>query len=278
MTMFAYVHLSERVLDINNYLYHCLNGMAGQSWLFDHVMGLGISNNLTKAAVIGACFMLAWLSSGEATVVAARRKILLITLFSSVFVIATTKTISKNVFLPRPYVLSAKTYHLDGTQLVEDRPLEYNVPFDDDAQKSVKDLNDGRIIGNDLESFPSDHAGFFLCLAVGILLAYRAVGIVAILWTVFVPLAAKMIMGQHSPLDVVVGGAIGIAILLVMQFLMGRFANRLLDPVVRWTTLHTALSTALLFIVLFEASNTLDNIHTVAKTGKEVAKHLIGRE
>jgi undecaprenyl-diphosphatase len=265
------------ITSANSYVYQTLNGMAGQSWIFDHLLGLGLSSNLVKAAVIGACFMFAWLSGEDRVVTAARRKVLLITLISSVFVLGATKTISKAVFLPRPYVLSEKTFHLENDQLVETPRVNFNVPFDDDIEKSYKQLQTGEIVSNDLESFPSDHAGFFLCIAVGIFLAYRTVGLIALLWAIFVPLAAKVILGQHSPIDIVVGAGVGIGILLVMQAVLGRFAGRVLDPVVRWTMNNSAMAAALMFIVLFEITNTLDDVREVGKVGKEVAKHMMGR-
>lgn len=274
----AFLLQSDWILSANNYLYHALNGLAGQSFVFDGLLGLGLSSNLVKAAVIGACFMLAWLSGDDASITAARRKILLITLVSSVMVLATTKTVSKLVFLPRPYVLSERSFHLNDRQLVETPRVEFRVPFDDDTEKSYRQLKQGEIISNDLESFPSDHAGFFFCIALGIFLAYRTVGTIALLWTIFVPLAAKAIFGQHSPLDLVVGAGIGAVILLLMQSIAGRWAGRVFDPVVKWTMNNSALSAALLFMILFEVTNTLDDIRLVGKVGKDVAKHMRGKQ
>lgn len=274
----AFLLQSDWILNANNYLYHSLNDLAGQSFVFDRLLGLGLSSNLVKAAVIGACFMLAWLSGGESSVTAARRKILLITLVSSVMVLAATKTVSKYVFLPRPYVLSERSFHLNDRQLVETPRVDFRVPFDDDTEKSYHELQRGEIISNDLTSFPSDHAGFFICIALGIFLAYRTVGTIALLWTIFVPLAAKVILGQHSPLDLVVGAGIGAVILFLMQMIAKRWAGRVFDPVVKWTMNNSALSAALLFIVLFEAINTLDDVRQVGKVGKDVAKHMMGKQ
>lgn len=265
------------ILSSNDYIYHILNGLAGQSFVFDRLLGLGLSSNLVKAAVIGSCFMLAWLSGEESSVTAARRKILLVTLVSSVLVLGATKTVSKYVFLPRPYVLSERSFHLNDRQLVETPRKDFRVPFDEATEKSYHELQQGEIISNDLTSFPSDHAGFFICVALGIFLAYRTVGTIALLWTIFVPLAAKVILGQHSPLDLVVGAGIGAAILFLMQMIARRWAGPVFDPVVKWTMNNSALSAALLFIVLFEVTNTLDDIRQVGTVGKDVAKHMMGK-
>lgn len=261
----------------NTYIYHAFNDLAGRSWVFDNIYGLALSSNMVKAGVIGACFMFAWLSGDDAAKIAVRRKILLITLLSSVFVLATTKPLSKIVFLPRPFIQSEHSFHLEGDQLVETPRLEYNVPFDEESQKSYRELEHGQIVENDMGSFPSDHAGFFITIALGILLAYRRAGLVAVLWTIFVPIGAKVILGQHFPLDILVGAGIGVLILFSMQTILGKWGNRLLDPVADWSMKNSALSAALLFIVLFEVTSTLDDVRQIGKVGKDVAKHMIGR-
>jgi membrane-associated phospholipid phosphatase len=265
------------IWNLNIYLYEALNGLAGHSWYFDAFLGLALSSNLVKAGVVGACFMYAWLAGGDAVQVAARRKILLVTLIASVFVLATTKVISKAVFLPRPFILSEKTFHLEGAQLVETTPLEYNVAHDDDTEKSFRELKQGQIIQNDMGSFPSDHAGFFFTIALGIFLAYRRIGIIALAWVISVPLAAKMILGQHYPIDILAGIAVGAAILLAFQFIFRRLGDRVIAPITSWSMANSALSAALMFIVLFEVSSTLEGVRKVGKVGKDTAKHMMGR-
>jgi membrane-associated phospholipid phosphatase len=267
----------DLIWSVNIQIYNALNGLAGRSWYFDVLIGSALSSNLVKAGVIGACFMYAWLSGKDAVQISVRRKILLITLVSSVFVLATTKTLSKTVFLPRPFILAEKTFHLEGDQLVETPRLAYFVAEDEETEKTFYDLQRGQIEQNDMGSFPSDHAGFFFTIALGIFLAYRRVGALAIVWTIFVPLAAKVILGQHFPLDIVVGAAAGTVILLTFQFLFRKLGDRLLSPITEWTLAHSALSAALMFVVLFEVSNTLEGVRKVGKLGKDVAKHMVGR-
>lgn len=265
------------IWSVNLSIYHALNSLAGQSYIFDKVVGLGLSTNLVKAGVIGACFLFAWMAGTDAAQIASRRKVLLITLIASVFVLATTKSLSKSVFLPRPFILSERSFHLENEQLVETPKLEYSVPYDDDSEKLYRELKNGKIFQNDLGAFPSDHAGFFLTIALGIFLAYRRPGVIALLWTIFIPLGAKIILGQHFPIDIATGAVIAIVVLLTMQFILGRWGNRVLDPVVDWTMRNSALTAAVLFIVLFEVSSTLDGVRDVGKVGKDVAKHMLGR-
>ena len=84
---------TDRLTNTNDYLYEMINGLAGKSWIFDNLMNLPLESNLVKAALLGACFMFVWHKGAEDFDVARRRKILLITLMASVFVIATTKTL-----------------------------------------------------------------------------------------------------------------------------------------------------------------------------------------
>lgn len=261
---------------LNDYLYEMINGLAGRSWIFDNLVGLPLESSLVKASLVGACFMFVWLGGKDEADMARRRKILLITLISLFFVIATTKTLSKTVFLPRPFIQSQKAFHLEGETLVESPRLEYRVPLDSESQKSFNALKHGEIQQNDLGSFPSDHAGFYMALAVGILLASRSAGLIALLWTLFIALGSRVISGQHSPLDIAVGSGIGISILMFLQFALGNIGKRFIDPIVGWTLRNSAFASAIIFICVYEATNTLEDVRHIAKVGKEIAKYLIG--
>ena len=276
-TIFTLVFwFTDRLTNVNDYLYETINGLAGRSWIFDNLIALPLESNLIKAALLGSCFLFVWHQTTDVAETARRRKILLITLLASVCVIVTTKTLSKTVFLPRPFIQSQKTFHLEGDKLVESSRLNYRVPLDEESQKTFKALQRGEVIQNDLGSFPSDHAGFFMTIAVGILLASRSIGLIACFWTLFITLGSRIITGQHSPLDIAVGSGIGIGILFLFQFIFDSWGKRLVDPVVNWTFKHSAFASAIIFVFLFEATNTLENTRAVLKVLKEIVKHLIG--
>lgn len=265
-----------RLTSVNDFLFENINNLAGRSWVFDSLVDLPLESNLVKAGLIGACFLFVWHKDADAADIVRRRKILLITLMASVFVIATTKVLSKTVFLPRPFILSQKTFYLEENQLVESPKLGYRIPLDEENQKSFNALKRGEIIQNDLGSFPSDHAGFYMTLAVGILLACRFAGLIAVFWTLLVTLGSRVITGQHSTLDIAVGSAIGIALLLSLQLVIGNLGKRLIDPIVGLTLKYSALSSAIIFLFIFEATNTLENTRHVVKVGRDIGKYLIG--
>jgi hypothetical protein len=229
---------------LSDALYELCNRAVGHSWLLDSLIALPVNNQLIKAALLGGCFLAAWYGRDEATI-RRNRRVLLVTLIASVCVIATTQTISKRVLLPRPFIQSQQSYHLENDRLVESRPLPYRVPLDGESQKQYRALLNGEIAQNDLGAFPSDHAGFYV------------------------------ITGQHSPLDVVAGASIGISILLFLQYLFDRSLRPLVDPVVSWTMRHQALSTVLIFIVVFEASNTLLDVRPIAEIGSSSVEHAL---
>ena len=263
-------------MNANDQLLLGINSVAGRSWLFDNLVSFLLENDLAKAGVIGCCFLAAWYGGkGEATT--ARRKILLITLVAAVCVITTTKVISKSVFLPRPEVQSRKIFRLDGDQLVEMKRTNVRIPLDDASQKDYRALLSGDVETNDLGSFPSDHAGFFLVISFGIWLASRRLGWLALGWTVFVILAAKMISAQHTPLDIAAGALVAVVELAVLRYAFARkWFDGMLEKLSQLTLRHSAFSSALIFAVAFEMSSTMVHVREFLGLLAAVKRHGLG--
>jgi undecaprenyl-diphosphatase len=266
----------EGLLDASDGLYLLLNGLSGRSPLFDALVALAIDNNLVKAAPIAAAFLFAWQAKDGAERLRARR-VLLVTLASLLAVLVSTKAIADSVFLPRPFIQSQQTYHLDDAgRLVEAPSLAYRTPQEGFSHGRFERLRAGEIEDNDLASFPSDHAAFYFALALGIFLASRVAGAFALGWALLVICGSRMITGTHSPLDIVAGLAIGGALLLGAQWVANRFARRPLDWAAGLTERYAALASGFLFLALFEVANTLDGIREVVRTGKKIAERLVG--
>ena len=261
-------HLNEQVLQR-------LNGMSGHSWLFDNVVSLTQENDLVKAGLIGCCFFAAWFSGKTNEDTRVRRKVLLTTVIAAVCVLAVTKTLSHAIFLPRPAIETQKIYHLSGDELVEMKRTQMRVPLDESSQKDHRDLISGDVNTNDLESFPSDHAGFFLAISLGIWLASRRIGLVALGWTVFVILAGKMIQAAHAPVDVLAGGTVAVAGITVFHLAARTRLGNLLDRVSGWTLRYSALSSAILFAVVFEISSTLFHVKQLVALAAAVRHHVM---
>src|SRR5438309_11008328 len=84
-------------MKLNDQLLLAINSVAGRSWLFDSTVAFFLDNDLAKAGVIGCCFLAAWYG-GKSTDTNMRRKILITTLIAALFVITTTKILSKTIF------------------------------------------------------------------------------------------------------------------------------------------------------------------------------------
>jgi undecaprenyl-diphosphatase len=266
----------ELLIRLSDWLYLALNALAGRSWLADTLISLPLDNNLVKAGPIGACFVYAWWSgSGEAET-RRRRMSLLVTIASLLFVMATTKTLAHQVFQPRPFVHAQQAWHLEDGRLVESGKLAYREPLNGNVRSRYEALKRGDIEQNDLVSFPSDHAGFFFALALGIFLASRRAGAVALGWTAVAVLLPRIVTGMHSPLDIAAGAAIGGAVLVLFHWAARRAGQWALEPLAGWTLRNEALAAALLFFVAFESTNVLTNVRDLAGTGESIVGHVAG--
>jgi membrane-associated phospholipid phosphatase len=270
-----FAELTARLTNLNDQILAGMNGMAGRSWFFDSLVGLTQGNDLIKAGLIGCCFFAAWYSGKTLEDTRARRKVLLMTLVAAVCVLATTKALSHTIFLPRPAIESQKIYHLSGDSLVEMKRTNVRVPLDEESQKDYRDLVNGDVKTNDLGSFPSDHAGFFLAISLGIFLASRRIGLVALGWTVFVILAGKIITAGHAPVDVAAGAAVAITELSVLRIAARTRLGSILDKISLWTFKYSALSSALLFAIVFEISSTLFHIRELLALVMAARLHLM---
>ena len=276
MASIILVSVGNWLMSLNDQLSLAINGVAGRSWLFDSVVAMFLDNDLAKAGVIGCCFLAAWYT-GTGVAANNRRKILLTTIVAAVCVIAITKTLSKTVFLPRPAIQSQRLYKLEGDQLTEMKRMPVRTPLDDESQKEHQALVSGNLETNDLGSFPSDHAGFFLVISFGIWLASRRLGWLALGWTVLVILAGKMISAQHTPLDIVAGALVALVVLAIFRFIAAR---RLIDGLLAWisqlTIRHGALSSAFIFAIVFEMSSTLIHVRQIVGLLGAVRRHVLG--
>lgn len=270
-----FAELTGQLASLNEQILLRLNGMAGRSWVFDSLVGLTQENDLLKAGLIGCCFFAAWYSGKTTDETRTRRKILLTTLIAAVCVLTTTKALSHTIFIPRPSIESQKIYHLSGDTLVEMKRANVRIPLDEQSQKDHRDVRNGDVQTNDLGSFPSDHAGFFLAISLGIFLVSRRIGLVALGWTVFVILAGKLITGSHAPVDIAAGALVAFAELSFFQFSARSRLGGVLDRVTLWTLKYSALSSAILFAIVFEISSTLFHVRQFLALAAAIRRHIM---
>jgi membrane-associated phospholipid phosphatase len=267
--------ITSRLSELNDRLLLWINGLAGRSWLFDSVVAFFQDNDLAKAGLIGCCFLAAWYGGKSSDSTNTRRRILIASLIAAVCVITTTKILSHTIFLPRPEIQSQKIYRLEGDQLVEMKRMPVRIPLDDTSQKDYRALLSGDIETSDLGSFPSDHAGFFVVISLGIWLASKRLGWLALAWTFLVVLGGKMIGGQHTPLDIAAGAAVAVVELALVQYATRRYFSRWLDKLAALTLRYSALSSALIFVVAFEVSSTMIHIRAFISLVAAMRRHVL---
>ena len=261
--------------ELNEQLLLGINSLAGRSWLFDSIVAFFQDNDLAKAGVIGCCFLAAWYGGKSTERINARRKILIVTLISAVFVITTTKVLSHTIFLPRPEIQTQKMFRLEGDQLVEMKRIPVRIPLDENSQKDYRALSSGDVETNDLGSFPSDHAGFFLAISLGIWLASRRLGWIALGWTLLVILAGRVISAHHTPLDIAAGAAVAIAELAIIQWAVRKSLRGWLDKLTGLTLRYSALSSAIIFAAVFEVSSTLVHVRAFLGLLAAMRRHVL---
>ena len=268
--------LAGRLADLNEQLTLLVNSVAGRSWLFDNVVAFFQDNDLAKAGVIGCCFLAAWYGGKSTDSTNARRRILITTLIAAVCVITTTKVLSHTIFLPRPEIQSQKIYRLEGDQLVAMKRIPVRIPLDETSQKDYRALLSGDVDSNDLGSFPSDHAGFFIAISLGIWLASRRLGWLALAWTCLVIiLAGKLIGAHHTPLDIVAGAGVAVGELAVIQYVVRNRFSGWLDKLSGLTLRYSALSSAFVFLVAFEVSSTMVHIRAFLGLLAAMRRHVL---
>ena len=153
--------------------------------------------------------------------------------------------------------------------------MPVRVMLDETSQKDYRALLSGEIETNDLGSFPSDHAGFFIAISLGIWLASRRLGLLALGWSVFVILAGKMISGQHTPLDVAAGATVAIVELAIVQYLVRKKLGGWLEKLSGLTLRYSAMSSAIVFLIAFEVSSTMIHIRAFLGLLAAMRRHVL---
>ena len=261
---------------ISDSLYALINGLSGRSWLFDTLVALPMGNPLIKAAPVAACFGFAWYTTGDDDAVRKRRGTLMVTLLTLLAVVAVTRPLSNSIFIPRPFIQSQSIFELEKGELIEAPKRTHQVPLEGEYRDRYAAVTRGDVVPNDLGSFPSDHAGFYFALALGIFLAHRRAGTVALAWTLIVILFSRIATGMHSPIDIAAGAGIGAFLLVTLQFLFRRWGGRPLGLLAAWTLRYPGLSAGLLFLTLFEVASTLENAREAAGTLKDAMIRIAG--
>ena len=250
------------------------NQLVGRSWLVDSLLSLSLDNPVVKAGPIAACFLFAWNRTGGTRLLEVRRRVLLVTLVSLFLVAPAVKLLSEGRLAPRPFVLALPGYGLSDGQLARSAPLDVRVPQTGEMAARAEALRQGTVASNDFDAFPSDHAAFYFAMALGIFLACRSAGLVALLWAAMIVFGVRIAVGMHWLSDIVVGAAIGGLVLGVLQLAAVRFRQRFDPWLLRLTERYKGLTAAVLFLLLIETTGPLKTVERL----RDLAGSIVGHE
>ncbi len=260
-------------LDIEVYLF--LQDFLGRSAAFDFFISAAVINTLLKCVFVGGCFVAAWCTAQGADQYR-MRKALVLTIAAGAVGLALAQFISSNVLTPRPIVFTAPIYLSDGAEFHASQQLEIRKPLDEKGAERYELFTSGGFIENDLKAFPSDHATLYVSMGVGLLMIHRLLGILALSWTFLMILVPRMMIGFHWFTDVVAGSIIGAGLAyLFVSTLTDRHIWGV-ERVLQWSLRQQALSSALMFAIIFDACSQYDNLRLVLKYVVLVVQHILG--
>lgn len=256
------------ISDADIVVFEALNAASGRSFTFDAILALALDSPLVKGGPIAACFIYAWWSGGRGPRTQSRRSILVLTLVALFILAPVMKVVSTAMpASPRPIVQAEQVYVLEGTQLKAGQRVQYSAPATGRASAIAADARSGTVAPNDLASFPSDHAALYAAFALGILVAHRGAGLIAMGWFVLGVSLPRIVTGLHWPSDMVAGALAGAGtlalVLLAGRALRPSIRDRLFPVLER----YPGVVHALMFLLLVEAASAMATLQRLAELG-----------
>lgn len=189
----------EAIAALDVKLSHDVNSLVGSLPSADLLLAIVESNQLFKGAFIMMLFWGLWFwRRGQASLT---REKLLATLVAAILAVAVIRVLAA--------VLPSRL-----------RPIHAPDLGFELGPGNAREMLDG------FGSMPSDHAGLFFAMATGLYLANRTIGLIALAHAALIICLPRVYFGLHFVSDVVVGGLIGIAmILLLVPWLTRRLAR-----------------------------------------------------
>ena len=219
------------------------NGFARHSRLFDSLVSLSASNQLTKGGVITALFWWSWSRRGSAR--PRDREYLVAGLFSSLLAVFVARGLSVLVpFRERP---------------LRNLALNFLIPYGTDSDALIH-----------WSSFPSDHAAIFTALSVSILFVSRRAGLLALGYSLLVICLPRVYMGIHYPTDILAGVAIGACLACLVK--IDAFRSAVSRPALSGLERSPGAFHALLFLLTFQIAATFDPLRVIARGLIEMAR------
>lgn len=165
-----------------------MNVYARQNWLFDKSVAFLLDANSLKALPFIVILTGFWFTAADRV---GRRRTVLSTIVGALIAMVVTRIWQNE----GPMRLRPR----------EEPALNFQVPAGDQHELLAS-----------WSSFPSDTAGLTMALAVGILLMSRPLGALMLAWALIGVCLPRIYFGLHYPTDIVVGGLVGGASVLLV--------------------------------------------------------------
>lgn len=107
-------------------------------------------------------------------------------------------------------------------------------------------------------AFPSDHAILFVALGVGLFLANRIAGTIALFHAAIIVCLPRIAVGWHWPTDIFAGAAIGVILVLVLYTPVSALVRR--TSIIPFFLKREYIGYPILFLVTFEMSIMFSNV------------------
>ncbi|MGN6702748.1 MAG: phosphatase PAP2 family protein [Burkholderiaceae bacterium] len=123
----------------------------------------------------------------------------------------------------------------------------------------------------DWSAFPSDHAMLWFAIAVGIFLASRRVGIIAILYAAIFICLPRIYLGLHHPTDILAGAARGaVLVIIAATEPVRRYIAR---PILKWSDRHPPSFYMAAFLSTYFLATHFYEIKFVVIATRHILKH-----
>ncbi len=223
---------------IDLYLFHLLNGFAGQAALDNLVWHLD-QNNIPRELILTAPYIFFWVSDKSHET----RSRLVTGLFGAFLAIFVARLVAHFApFEARPMYDAISGYH----RLAVDRALDME----------------------NWSSFPSDTAAFSIALTLGLFPAHRTASLILTAFSMALFGVSRIYLGIHYPVDVLVGWIIGAGCAALANSRLALMAGEL--PL-RLEARSAPLFYTLAALVLIETGQMFDNVRSVLRLFRLIA-------
>jgi undecaprenyl-diphosphatase len=226
---------------------HGLNSLIGRSVAFDNTIAFLLGNPLSTAFLM-AIFWACWFRPADAATMHRTREHLLATLWAGI----------ASIIISRALALGL--------------PFRVRPRFDPTTDFAIIDVPNYTAL-MDWSAFPSDHAAMFFALSVGLGWVSRRLGLMAMLYVIFVICFPRVYFGYHFPTDILVGMLIGA--LCTYGFNLAVARRWLAAPVLQWGYSSPQLFQMLMFLLTFQYATKFDSLRNLASVTYHFLERLI---